>query len=367
MGIPFDEKEMTVVGTMPESRFMPELPVYDYPCSDREAMLRMYQGDPIWMPLGGETRMFDPCIVPDFVARGSVRENLPFNAATEGGGKDMFGIEWTYVVSARGSMEVPGQPQMEDANDWREFVKFPDVDSWDWEGCAARNNGTYLDDKKFNKVIMFTGWFERLISFMGFENAAVAMIDEDQQDAVKELFDALSDTYIDIIEHFCKHFPLVDCFCIHDDSGSQLAPFYSADVMREVTIPAMKKVTDRIHELGKYADLHSCGYSATTHIENFIAAGWDSWDPQQINPTADIFDKYGDQIILAVPIEKFPEGADEATQREVAEAYVKRMCSTPGKMAMVFGFDEGRKPYFTPTYREVIYKESRKCYDQWNK
>ena len=28
---------------------------------------------------------------------------------------------------------------MEDANDWEKLIKFPDVNSWDWEGAAKGN------------------------------------------------------------------------------------------------------------------------------------------------------------------------------------------------------------------------------------
>lgn len=44
------------------------------------------------------------------------------------GAADNFGVEWIWNLEAGGSMEVRGSKFMEDANDWRDLVTFPDVD-----------------------------------------------------------------------------------------------------------------------------------------------------------------------------------------------------------------------------------------------
>ena len=69
---------------------------------------------------------------------------------------------------------------MEDANDWRELIKFPDVNSWDWEGHAHGSDEWFEKNKDLDISAM-------LLNGMGFENAAMALIDEDQVDAVREL------------------------------------------------------------------------------------------------------------------------------------------------------------------------------------
>ena len=120
----------------------------------------------------------------------------------------MFGIEWVYVPAAMGSMEREDVPHLfEDVNDWKDAVVFPDVDSWDWEASAERSK-EWLEAHS-NKSIaawIFTGFFERLISFMGFENVAVALLDEDQEDAIKELMMAIADTLCNVVEHYVKYF-----------------------------------------------------------------------------------------------------------------------------------------------------------------
>ena len=96
---------------------------------------------------------------------------------------------------------------------------------------------------------------------MDFEEAAVAMIDEDQQEAVKDLFDKLADLYIELIKKFQSVFgkEQIAAVCLHDDWGHQRGIFFSADTIREMVVPYMKKVVDFIHAEGMIAECHSCG------------------------------------------------------------------------------------------------------------
>lgn len=48
-------------------------------------------------------------------------------------GIDEFGIDWTYVPQARAPMPTTGNIMFEDINDWKNHVKFPDLESIDWE------------------------------------------------------------------------------------------------------------------------------------------------------------------------------------------------------------------------------------------
>ena len=196
---------------------------------------------------------------------------------------------------------------------------------------------------------------------MGFENAAIALLDEDQEDAVKELLDAIANTLCEVVEHYVNYFG-VDCFYIHDDWGSQKAAFFSADVCREFFVPAMRKVTDKIHELGGIADLHSCGNHGATQIENIIAAGWDIWRGQPMNPTPELFEKYGDKITLAPMLDPVPEGATDEEKKAIARAYVEKYCTTPGK-TIVMNHDSYQ------AVDKVVYQElyiaSREAYNKW--
>lgn len=51
-----------------------------------------------------------------------------------------------------------------------------------------------------------TPFFERLISFVGFEDAAVALVDEDLQEPVHSLLERLAEYYAEFIRRMHRHF-----------------------------------------------------------------------------------------------------------------------------------------------------------------
>ncbi len=361
--IPFDEKELEVREVCPEfPGFAPAFNYRNYPLSGKQAFYETFiDKKPTWFLTMNECLQFIPTCVPDNICRAIIMEAAPFNPFAEAGGKDMFGVEWVFVPTAMGSMEKEGVPHLlEDVNDWKTAITFPDVDSWDWEGAAARNKD-FLNTDKAILTWMYTGWFERLISFMGFEEAAVALLDEDQEDAVKELMMALSEVYCDIIEHYVKYFD-VDLFYIHDDWGSQLAPFFNFDIAQKFFVPAMKKVTDKCHELGRIAELHSCGCHGAVQIENLIAAGWDIWRPQGINNIEALWEKYGDKITLAPTMDPLPENATDAEKIAAVDAFVEKYCTTPGKPA-IWNLDSSYM--LDDVVAKELYLASRRAYAQW--
>ena len=326
-----------------------EVPVYNTPVTMKEGYKALLNKKPIWQITGVEDTLFCPKVIPDNVARGQVfeAEAMP---ASEFGGKDMFGIEWEYVEQVGGSMVRPGKPFLEDANEWYDKLVWTDIDKWDWSG-AAKANKDHLDPEYFNVMWILNGWYERLISFMDFEGAIMAMVDEDQTDAVKELFMKLSELYIRIIDRSLEAFPNIDCICIHDDWGSQKDTFFSPTVVAEMIVPAMRAVTDHIHSKGRYTKLHSCG-QLYKQIPNMIAAGWDMWSGQDINDTHRIYEEYGDRIIIGVmPDEYNISDSTEEEQRKMAANFAEKFC-VPDKPCIINSCGLG---YLTKAYRDELY------------
>ena len=46
--------------------------------------------------------------------------DAPADVSDAKGGKDMFGVEWTYVDAVGGAIPVPGNPLLENADEWTE-------------------------------------------------------------------------------------------------------------------------------------------------------------------------------------------------------------------------------------------------------
>ena len=320
--IPFDEKELEIVSSVKNGPLARRR--YARPITEAENMRRTYyEKDPVWIPSPMAGLEIDPMCIPDNIARGMVRGAEHIDNDTEAGGPDMYGVIWEYSPKAGGSMVVPGSAILDDVNDWKEVIRFPDVDSWDWEG-SAKANAELLASGEWITTTLYTGaWFERLISFMDFENAAVALIDEDQEDALQELLTATTDVICKVIDKIAEYFPQMNLIRIHDDWGGQEQPFFSKDTAMDVLVPHMKRTVDHIHSKGMIADLHSCGHNET-RVECYIAAGWDSWSPQPMNDYEKLFREYGDQIMFGIRLEDKPAD-DEAAVRladELADKFI---------------------------------------------
>jgi uroporphyrinogen-III decarboxylase len=187
---------------------------------------------------------------------------------------------------------------------------------------------------------------------MDFEGAILAMVDEDQKDAVKDFFDRLTDLYISIYDKLMTYFPDIDGFNVHDDWASQRETFFSPAVAEEMLVPYMKRLTDFIHAKGRFCDFHSCGQNLR-QVPNMIKCGWDSWSGQPMNDTARAYELYGDQILIGVYPEHFDPAVPESEQRAAAREFANRFCR-PGKPSIL-----NSSVRMTPAFREELYRQSR--------
>ena len=344
--IPFVKSELQIIGEIPGFFDAPPSPLRNTPVEPKENMAAMYfEKHPFWCPVPVDSGMLFSPIYNDTLGRGG-----------PDGITDCFGIEWEYIPAAGGSIVRPGEPFMTDVNEWCDKLTFPNIDDWDWAGAAAAMS---VDRRLSNEVSFVNGfWFERLISLMDFAPAALALIDEDQTDAIKALFEKMTDLGIKLVDKFVEYWPALDGFNIHDDWGSQKSPFFSQDTAYELFVPYMKALTDHIHAKGRYATLHSCGHSAA-RVQCFIDGGFDQWSPQIMNDTHKLYEDFGDKIVIAVNPTPFdPETTPKEEQRRLAREHVDRFCK-PGKPSQIGHYG---MPALTPAFSEELYEYSRKVY-----
>ena len=357
--VPFNPQEMVApVRVVPAMFGMPERRIWDSPITPgQNLIMACKEHDAMFLPSAMDCNMMNTRILADNKARATVMDGLePFTPNLEGE-KDVFGVTWLYEPVLNGSMVKPGNALFDDANDWEAVLKFPNPDEWDWEGAAKASEEHRSDPLNCYKATIFTGFYERLISFMDFEDAAVAMIDDEQQDAVKALFDRLADLYICYVDHFAKDFKL-DGVELHDDWGSQMAPFMAPSIIEEMVVPSLKRVADRVHEHGMWFQQHSCGRIERL-VPLMIEAGVDMWMGQDINDKAQCIKDYGDKIVIECEAPECGEDADEETVREAVEEWAKDHL-IPGKACCLSIYSASRKNPAVMT--DVLYEVSRKAY-----
>lgn len=347
--------EMNVRYTVPGARGRIDLPIYSAPITAGENILKAIKEKKVmFLPDYRHYKNFTPRVVADNEARGFIMDGGVPEKHPEGF-KDMFGVNWVFVEIAGGSMVEPGNPMLEDMNDWEEKLVWPDVDSWDWEGQKAISE-QYVKKSELALIpTIMNGYFERLISLMDFEGAAMALIDEDQEEAIHKFLDKVADLYCKIIDKYVEYFD-IDGVCIHDDWGSQRAPFFSLDTAMEMLVPHIRKVTDHVHAKGLIYDMHCCGHVEAL-IPAMIAAGVDSWSGQPMNDKAKLYHEYGKDIMIGVDTPVIPADMPNEEVEALAKAYVDEFIQ-PGAIAMIGFGSQIQNPYFF----EAAYKASReKC------
>lgn len=267
----------------PAARFAaPKLPPEPpRPISKRENSRLFYEHkQPLWMPQSVDCRMTIPSVVCE-------------RPALNRGGKDWFGVDWTFVESINAPCETPGFKLFDDVTEWKKYVQFPDLEAIDWEKSAESINPTF--DKECQiACVLFEGIFERLVSMMGFEDALVSLLIEPE--SCLELFNALADFKIALIDKLLTWYPL-DRIVYHDDWGMQQNTFFSTETFELLLLEPTRRIVEYTHSRGAYFTLHCCG-KVESLVPYMVDMGVDSWESAQmaINDLPAIKKKYGDRI-----------------------------------------------------------------------
>ena len=344
--MPFVKNELQVIDHIPGFLNSPPSPMRNTPVTSKENIAAMYfDRHPYWCPIPVDSAMLTTPLYNNQLGRGSSADTT-----------DVFGIEWEYVKAAGGAMVRPGEPFMEDVNEWKDKIKFPNIDEWDWAGAVEEAR---FDRRLSNQLSFVNGfWFERLISLMDFAPAALALIDEDQKPAIHSLFEAMTEFGMKLVDKFIEYWPGLDGFNVHDDWGSQKSPFFSQATAYELFVPYMKALTDHIHSKGRYASLHSCGHTED-RVQCYIDGGFDQWSPQTMNDTHALYEAFGDKIIISiVPTPFDSETTSVEEQRRLAREHVNRFCK-PGKPSEIGHYG---RPALTPAFSDELYEYSRRVY-----
>ena len=253
-----------------------------------------------------------PCLYTDF----AIFQAYPAGERYTGNesGKDWFGVDWTFVPDAGAPMPTNHNGMFDDMTQWKDYVKFPDLDAIDWEKQAEidahtdfialaagagpvplPNGASVYDGDKLGFCMILNGMFERMHAFMGMENALCALIEEPE--ACKEYFHAMADYKIAYIKKIAKYYK-VDVIMAHDDYGTNDGLFMSPEIWRELIKPELKRIVDACHEEGLIYEHHSCGHIEPL-IPDFVEIGVDAVDAFQAscNPnTKALKEKYGDRL-----------------------------------------------------------------------
>lgn len=245
----------------------------------RENILMAYRHqEPLWVP----SQILDQnTCIPSCIPEG------PDGFGTT---VDAFEVSWTFEKGMEGPMVTQGTQKLTDIDAWREQVIFPNPDSYDWEGGAARDTAGWDRENKISSVIIVDGLFEQLHAMTGIEDALCYLVSDEEETSA--LLGAIADYRIRMIHLIAKYYK-PDKIQLHDDYGSNDRMLMSLETWRKIIKPHLKRIIDAVHSEGMLYEHHSCGYIAPL-VEEFIELKMDGLNPLQLtNNPYELKKKYG--------------------------------------------------------------------------
>ena len=239
---------------------------------------------------------------------------------TDGTWRDAFGVVWrdSDGPGAWHSVDVP--------------LKEPSLAGYEFPSLLpddelARMHETLAGrEDKYRYANIGMTFFERSWALRGMANILMDFLLHPA--FAHELFERLTELHLELIDRLAA-LPL-DGIRFGDDFGQQRGLIMGVPAWREFLRPRLKRMYDRVHELGMQVWIHSCGDNSPV-MEDLIEIGVDVYNPFQ--PEAhDVYAlkrEFGDRICFEGGIgtqELLPRGTPEQIRAEIA-----RLCREVGR------------------------------------
>ena len=332
-----------------------DIPLIDFPISPAENYkLAWKRQTPVWAPMA--TTDFDSLRIKGRHSTNPVfgKERVEFT--------DEWGCEWVYVPEVGGSMLKPGTQRLSDITKWEKELKFPNWKYNDWKEPAEAFLKNRKDPGKVFSLNIGEGCSQILVSVMGgYGEAMLAMAEE--QEAVKDFFEAYVDNQIEKHDILRGFYPGVDVMGFNDDWGSERSTFYSAKYFESMIYGPTKRLIDHIKASDDICfELHSCG-KIESFVPYMIDLGVDILQIQRrANDMPALKEKYGDKIGFCCQIEGLDPDADNP--KEVWLEKLRHTIDVYGRLGglyLMFGSPPDPEIMWDMCYEAYCY--SREKYD----
>lgn len=190
---------------------------------------------------------------------------------------DFMGIKW--IVSDGAATVHPKSERMEDISDWKDRIKFPDLEAINWKEVVAADTKGYRDDTVKAVKLTYPGQvFLPLANLMGFEDALCSLLIE--PDEVKEFNEALT-VFLEGMIKKTIEFYRPDIIIIGEDFASAADLFFSTEIFYEFYLPSYKRMCDLCLDAGTIVEYHLCG-KVDRVIDDVIDLGVNIWQAAQV-------------------------------------------------------------------------------------
>ena len=216
-----------------------------------------------------------------------------------GGGKDIWGVNYVPTYETGNALlPEPNNFILKDIRKWRDVIKAPDISGIDWEDMVKKHiEKTEIDRTQTVLALnLHFGYFQHLMSFMGFSEGLTAMFEE--PDEVMALFDYICDFYMQVADNVIDIYK-PDVLTFMDDTAAWGASFISPQMYKDLLIPFHDRWAQRGRERGLRMTMHNCG-KCEEILDYLVEMGINSWDPAQTcNDLVAVKAKFGNRLVIA--------------------------------------------------------------------
>ncbi|MDR2957669.1 MAG: hypothetical protein LBU61_05765, partial [Coriobacteriales bacterium] len=179
---------------------------------------------------------------------------------------------------------------------WRDIIKVPSDEKIDWEIMAKEALNLRDPELPFGGTTApGVGFFESLMSFMGFDEGLLACFEE--PDEVKAMMEYFCDWSVDLAKKYIFHYK-PDYGFLGDDIAHERNPFLSLPMFQDLFAPAWRRYYAVWLEAGLPVGMHNCGHFEL-YCDDLVDMGCTFWDPvQSSNDAVALKAKYGNNLAL---------------------------------------------------------------------
>lgn len=215
------------------------------------------------------------------------------------GGPDIWGVNYIPTYETGNALiPEPNNFILKDITKWRDVIKAPSLEGIDWEGMVKKQ----VEQSGINRtqtamsLNLHMGYFQTLMSFMGFSEGLMAMYEEPEE--VKALLTYLCDFYMEVADR-CIDLYKPDVLTLMDDTAAWANPFISPEMYKEFLVPCHDRYAKRGRDRGLKLTMHNCG-KCESILDLLVDMGINLWEPAQTcNNLKAVKAKYGNKLCIA--------------------------------------------------------------------
>lgn len=212
------------------------------------------------------------------------------------------------VINKDGSSSIPHflKFPIETRDDWNEFKKrldptdprrYPSEEDW----AAWKKT---VEDRDTVLVVSCGSIFGRIRDWMGFENIAIACMDDPAW--VEEMIDYCAEFHYRVIERAVREVR-PDMGSFWEDMAFNHGPMISPDLFARWLTPRYKRITDLLKANGCELAVVDCDGNINSVVEHWLAGGVNIMFPLEIRGGTDphwMRERFGRDVLLAGGVDK---------------------------------------------------------------